>query len=87
MRAKPENVPGIKVQITVLLSDLAGGPFTYSGKSMKEAHKGMAVDEKQWAAMLKDVRGALEKLNVPAKEGEEFVALIEAMRGDIVEVK
>ena len=87
MRARPENVPGIKVQITVLLSDLAGGPFTYSGKSMKEAHQGMAVDEKQWQAMLKDVRASLEKLKVPAKEGEEFVALIEAMRGDIVEVK
>ena len=45
MRAKPENVPGLKVQITNLMSSITGGPESYGGRSMKDAHRGMGVTE------------------------------------------
>jgi hemoglobin len=86
MRAKPENVPGLKVQITMLLANLTGGPYEYKGKSMKEAHAGMGVDGKQWAAFIRDVRASCDHLKVPKREADEFVAMFESMKKDIVEL-
>jgi hemoglobin len=85
MRARPENVPGLKVQITMLLANLTGGPYEYKGKSMKEAHAGMGVDETQWAAFIRDVRASCDHLKVPKRETDEFVAMFESMKKDIVE--
>lgn len=86
-RAKPENVPGIKVQITNLLSSLAGGPETYHGRSMKDAHRGMQVTEKQWYAFVKDCRAGMEAAKIGAKEVEEMVVILESMKPEIVEAK
>jgi hemoglobin len=86
-RAKPENVPGIKVQITNLLSSLSGGPETYHGRSMKEAHRGMHVTQKQWYAFVKDCRAGMEAAKIGAKEIEEMVAILESMKPEIVEEK
>jgi hemoglobin len=86
-RAKPENVPGIKVQITNLLSSLAGGPETYHGKSMVEAHRGMQVTEQQWYAFVKDCRDGMVAAKIGGKEIEEMVVILESMKPEIVEAK
>ncbi|MEK7469697.1 MAG: group 1 truncated hemoglobin [Planctomycetota bacterium] len=86
-RAKPENVPGIKVQITNLLAGLAGGPETYHGRSMKDSHRGMQVTEKQWYAFIKDCRAGMEAAKIGGKEIEEMVVILERMKPEIVEVK
>jgi hemoglobin len=85
MRAKPENVPGLKVQITNLLGSLTGGPETYGGRSMKEAHRGMGVTEAQWAAFMKACADGLDDAKVAAREKQDVLALFASMKGDIVE--
>jgi hemoglobin len=87
MRAKPENVPGLKVQITNLLSSLTGGPEFYGGKSMKEAHLGMGVTEAQWEAFMKACAAGLDDAKVAAKEKQEVLDLFASMKADIVEAK
>lgn len=87
MRAKPEGVPGLKVQITILLCDLTGGPETYLGKGMLEAHKGMGVDEKQWAAFMRDMKASMVAVGFAQKEQDEFLAVFEGLKKDIVEAK
>jgi len=86
-RAKPGNVPGIKVQITNLLAGLAGGPETYHGRSMVDAHKGMQVTEKQWYAFIKACRDGMVAAKIGAKEVEEMVVILESMKPEIVEEK
>ncbi|MBI3099313.1 MAG: group 1 truncated hemoglobin [Planctomycetes bacterium] len=84
-RAKPENVPGLKVQITVLIASRSGGPYQYTGQSMKEAHRGMEVTEAQWAAFMKDCADGLDEAKVPARERQGVLDLFASMKADIVE--
>jgi hemoglobin len=47
-----------------------GGPFTYTGKSMKEAHQDMGVTTADFNAVVEDLVKALDKLKV-GDEGEK----------------
>jgi hemoglobin len=86
MRAKPENVPGLKVQITNLMSSMTGGPESYGGRSMKDAHRGMGVTEAQWTAFMQDCSDGLDEAKVAAREKQEVLDLFTSMKQDIVEV-
>ncbi len=86
MRAKPENVPGLKVQITNLMSSMTGGLETYGGRSMKEAHRGMGVTEAQWNAFMEECGNGLDEAKVAAREKQDILALFASMKHDIVEV-
>jgi len=85
MRAKPENVPGLKVQITNLVSSMTGGPETYGGRSMKEAHRGMGVTEAQWSAFMEDCAKGLDEAKIAAREKQDVLDLFASMKHDIVE--
>ena len=87
MRAKPENVPGLKVQITNLMGSLTGGPETYGGRTMKEAHRGMGVTQAQWNAFMKDCGDGLDEAKIAAKERQEVLDLFASMKSDIVEAQ
>jgi len=86
MRAKPENVPGLKVQITNLISSMTGGHESYGGRSMKDAHRGMGVTEAQWTAFMQDCSDGLDEAKVAAREKQEVLDLFTSMKRDIVEV-
>jgi hemoglobin len=52
---------------------------------MKASHGGLGITTVEWEACLRHTADALDHLKVPAKEKEEFLALFERYRGDIVE--
>lgn len=62
-----------------------GGPFKYTGKDMKSAHRGMGVSTADFNALVEDLGKTLAKFNVPAKEQGELVAILAPMKTDIVE--
>jgi hemoglobin len=61
-----------------------GGPCTYTGKTMMEAHSGMNITEAEFGALVADLVSALDKLKVPEKEKNELLAILGPMQGDIV---
>jgi hemoglobin len=67
------------------LCALTGGPCTYPGRDMKTAHGGLAITEAEWAISTKYMTAALDAERVPAKEKQEFLALIEGLKPEIVE--
>jgi hemoglobin len=67
------------------MCELSGGPCKYFGRDMKTTHGGLAITTPEWEACLRHTADALDHLKVPAKEKEEFLALFEGYRGDIVE--
>ena len=74
-------------QLTVdQLCALAGGPCIYIGRDMKTAHAGLAITGKEWDTTIRYLEEALDRYKVQRREKEEFVALFERYRGDIVEV-
>lgn len=64
----------------------SGGPCTYTGRSMKEAHAGMKVTTAAFNALVEDLVQALDTFNVPKKEKDDLLAVLGPMKSDIVEV-
>jgi hemoglobin len=63
-----------------------GGPCTYTGRSMQEAHHNMGVTDADFAALVEDLVKTLNKFNVPQAEQQELLAVLGPMKGQIVGV-
>jgi hemoglobin len=61
-----------------------GGPCTYTGRSMKDAHAGMGVRGRDFNALVADLGKTLKKFKVPKRETGELVAILAPMKKDIV---
>ena len=67
------------------LCALSGGPCVYTGRDMKRSHSGLGITAAEWEAGLRHTAAALDPFNVSPKEKEEFIALFERYRDEIVE--
>ena len=63
-----------------------GGPETYTGKGMLDAHRGMNISEQEFNAVVDDVLDALAKNGVGQREKDEVLAILWSMRKEIVHV-
>jgi hemoglobin len=81
------NIPRVKVMLVDQVCNQTGGPCTYTGRSMKEAHRNMKVTEGEFNALVADLTATLNQFKVPAKEQNELLTALGSMKGDIVEVK
>lgn len=79
------NIPRLKRQLVDQICAGTGGPCTYRGRSMKDAHRGMGVQNRDFNALVEDLQKSLDKFKVPAREQKELIAILAPMRKDIVE--
>jgi hemoglobin len=70
-----------------LVSATTGGPLKYTGKSMKDSHKGMEITEAEFGALAGHLVATLKKYKVPQAEIDELVAIVGSTKADIVEKK
>jgi len=77
-------LPGLKFQVTAFIVQAAGGPKVYSGRTMKESHAHLNISEREWEAMLADLRASLYRYDVPDREQKEIIDLVNSVKGDIV---
>lgn len=75
---------GLKFRVTALVCQLTGGPEVYHGRSMKEAHAHLNINNEQWDAMVADFVTTLTEFKVPEKEQGELLALVGPSKADIV---
>jgi hemoglobin len=73
-----------KYNATALACQVFGGPQVYTGRSLKEAHQHLKVNEAEWQALIRIFRDSMNSFKVPAKEQDEIIAIIESTKGDIV---
>ena len=76
--------PGLKYRVTELVCEATGGPCTYTGTTMVEAHAHLNIGEREWQAMLADLRASLDAFDVPGREQRELIAIVESTKADIV---
>ena len=76
--------PGLRFLVTVQICQVTGGPYTYHGKSMKDAHASMHITDKEWDAMVVDLKATLDQFKVPATEQGELIGLLATTKADIV---
>jgi hemoglobin len=81
------DVPRLKKMLVDQVCEATGGPCTYSGRTMRETHDGMAVTAGEFDALVEDLVVTLDQFNVPKPEQDELLGLLGPMRDDIVEVE
>jgi truncated hemoglobin YjbI len=67
------------------VSSLTGGPYKYTGRDMREVHKGMGITDAQFDAFMGHVRDALEKNKVKPDDAATVLAAFQSFRKDVVE--
>lgn len=81
---KQTNVPRFKKLLVQQLCAGTGGPCIYSGRTMKDAHRGLGVRSVHFTALVEDLQKTLRKFKVPRREQGELLAILGPMKSDIV---
>jgi hemoglobin len=68
------------------LCEVTGGPCTYTGRSMTQAHTNMGVTNGEFDAFMEDLVATLDDFKVGKAEQDELLGLLNPLRGEIVEV-
>jgi hemoglobin len=74
---------GLKFHVTALVCEVTGGPCKYTGRTMKDSHAQLNINERQWQAMMADFRMTLNKFKVPPPEQSELIKIVESTKKDI----
>lgn len=83
--ASTENANAYKAKLADFLCQSTQGPCHYTGLDMTAAHKGRGVTNEAFNAVVEDLVGVLNKLNVPSKEKGEVLALLGSLKPVIVQ--
>jgi len=74
----------IKAELVDQFCVILGGPCKYTGKSMKEAHKGLAIDEAAFNALVEDLQRAMDKHHIPFRSQNKLLAKLAPMHREVI---
>jgi hemoglobin len=83
----PKRLAMFKTNLVDQLCEATGGPCKYTGKNMKEAHKGMGVSSADFDALVEDLVKSLNKFKVAPADQKILLGVLGPMKADIVEKK
>jgi len=75
---------GFKYYVTEMLCWAAGGPQTYSGRTMGDTHRHLMITDEEWVAFMEDLQQSLDRFEVPQPEQDEVTAIVESTKEAIV---
>jgi len=75
-------------EITRLVTEFVcwgtGGPESYTGKEMREAHRTMNINEREFLAVVEDVSQALKKNDIGQQETSELLGLLFSLKDEVM---
>lgn len=74
----------IKDELVDQFCVILGGPCAYTGKSMKESHKKLAIDEAQFNALVEDLQKAMDKHNIPFRSQNKLLEKLAPMHREVI---
>jgi hemoglobin len=80
------NLDRMREEFTAQLCQETGGPYTYTGRSMRQAHTNMGVTSGEFDAFMDDLVAAMNGFDIPKAEQDELLNNLRPMRAEIVEV-
>jgi hemoglobin len=75
---------GFKYLVTAFSIEATGGPKAYIGRPMDQAHAHLNITNREFDVVETEIKTSLYKFNVPPKEFDEFMAIIESYRTKVV---
>jgi hemoglobin len=79
------NVNQVEKGLVDFISQATGGPSTYTGKNMKDLHKGMHITNQEFDASAADLVKALKRNNVDPAAAQDLLNIVDTTRNQIVE--
>ena len=76
--------PYLKYHVTAMVCEATGGPCRYHGRGMKESHTHLNITEREWDRMVSLFKEVLARHNVPARETQELLDIVDSTKPDIV---
>ena len=73
-----------KAMLTDLICQASGGPCKYTGRPIKDIHRGMDISDAEFDDMMSDMTKTLDKYQLPQRERNDVMALLTSLRGDVV---
>lgn len=68
-----------------LIGSLIGGPDSYEGQSLRDAHRGLAIDRRSFEAVAGLLRDTLEDHGWPDDEIEALLGTIAGLAGEVID--
>jgi hemoglobin len=79
-----QRLPGLKFLRTLWSASVAGGPFTYTGEALRDAHLGLHITPEVFdEVILVELGRALDHFKVPDREKAEVLAAFKAQKKDV----
>lgn len=69
---------------TQFLSAVAGGPVKYNGEDMREAHEGMGIEPRHFAAIATHLEAALREFDVSDGSIDEIMSEVAGLEDNVV---
>lgn len=79
-----EGHAGFKFLVTAWSIEQTGGPKCYPGRDMRESHAHLTVSHREFDIVSTEIKTSLYPLNVPDREFNEFMDIIESYRSMVV---
>jgi len=83
-RFESADIPRLKGLLVEQICEASGGPCTYTGRAMAEAHRGMNIADAEFDALVEDLVKSLDSFKVPAQEKSELLGALGGLKGQIL---
>ena len=78
------DIPQLKTRLVEQICAGTGGSCVYTGGDMQTVHDEFSIESRHFNAMVEDLVASLNHFNVPPTEQNELLAILSAMKCDIV---
>ena len=82
----PDKLQVTKKHLCAFLEEGSGGAAKYSGRSMRDAHRGMNISEAEYMAATDDILATLRKHGIDEQTQKDVLAIAYSLKGDILHV-
>jgi len=82
----PDKLHAVKQHLCAFLEAGSGGNLQYTGRSMRDAHRGMNINATEYLAAIDDIMAVLRKQQIDEPTQKDVLAIAFALKGDILHV-
>lgn len=82
---KDVDRPNLSRLIREQFCEKSGGPCTYSGRSMAEAHSGLGLKQKEFDIFVDDLIDAMESVKLPYRTQNRLLKIFAPMRPEVID--
>jgi hemoglobin len=81
---KNTDIPDFRARLIEQLCEATGGPCKYTGRTMEEAHSGLAITHQDFVYFVEDLNHAMKKAAVSPQNQQKLLALLGPMEPQVV---